>query len=104
MITSPTIEELTEYVHAGPDDVAFLEKCRQAARVLVERYITDAPEDTVPTEVLITAQLEVALKLFARRSAPNGVFQDATGGAIYAPRQVMITAAPLLDPFLPVPL
>ena len=97
----PTLDELSGYVGASLSDELFLEQCRQSAAALVQRYIEDAE---VPAPVLITAQFEVGLKLFARRSAPNGAFNDGTGAVVYAPREVMITAKPLLDPFLPVPL
>lgn len=100
-IPTPTIAELRNYCNAGASDDTFLETCHTSAQHLVEKYIEGAE---VPQPVLIAAQLEVGLKLYARRNAPNGAFSDGTGAPVYAPRAVMITAQPLLDPFLPVPL
>lgn len=93
-----TAADLSEYANAHGDPAEFVQQCTDTAISLVEKYCEGVE---VPVHVLRSAQLEAGLKLLARRQAPNGTFQDGTGAAIYAPRDVMITAGPLLDPFLP---
>lgn len=90
--------QLQEYANAPIDDLDFVTTCTDTAIDLVAKYCGDAQ---VPDIVRQSAQLEAGLKLIARRQAPNGAWSDGTGAAIYAPRNVMITAGPLLDPYLP---
>lgn len=91
--------DLQEYVNdRGTASQAFITRCLDTATDLVTAYIAG---HTVPESVLESAILETGSKVFQRRNAPNGTFEDpALGGTTMAPRDPMITAYPLLQQFV----
>jgi hypothetical protein len=102
MATPTQVAALIAYVggRTGPDDV-FAEAKYDEASALVDQYV--GVDNYVPAAVLDQAVLEVASKLWVRRSAPLGQAQYDTidGAPILTPRDPMVTVYPTLDRFLP---
>lgn len=99
MATADGPSALLAYVGAGPQDAEFAADKHAEALALVTAYVGTA---TVPPAVLDQAVLEVGSKLWARRSAPQGVAQYDTLGAApaMAAKDPMVTVYPTLNRFL----
>jgi hypothetical protein len=101
MATSAQIAALISYVgaRAAADD-SFAGAKYDEAFALVDAYVGT---NYVPPIIKEQATLEVAAKLWVRKSAPLGVAQFDTldGSPIPTPRDPMVTAYPILDRFLP---
>jgi hypothetical protein len=101
MATSAQIASLIAYVGArdSADDM-FAGAKYDEAFALVDAYVST---NYVPPIVKEQAVLEVAAKLWVRKSAPLGVAQFDTldGSPIPTPRDPMVTVYPTLDRFLP---
>jgi hypothetical protein len=99
--TSAQIASLIAYVGArdSADDV-FAGAKYDEAFALVDAYVGT---NYVPPIIKEQATLEVASKLWVRKSAPLGVAQFDTldGNPIPTPRDPMVTVYPTLNAFLP---
>lgn len=96
-----TAADLTAYVGASPSDVAFVGECVETAEALVAAYVGAAE---VPAVIRDRAVMEVGSELFHRRQAPNGIAQFATADGmpgVRVARDPMVSARPILAPFLP---
>lgn len=91
--------DLQQYVNdQGTASEAFITECLTTATALVTTYVGSA---TVPEAVLKSATLEVGSKLYQRRNAPNGTYDDpALGSSPLVARDPMITAYPMLNRYL----
>lgn len=91
--------DLQDYVNdRGSASQSFLTECLTTATALVATYLGGA---TVPEGVVRSATLEVASKLYQRRNAPNGTYDDpALGSSPLVARDPMITAYPMLNRYL----
>ena len=82
-------------------DDAFAGAKWDEASALVRAYMGNEG-NRVPAAIRTSATLEVAAKLWARRGAPNGSanFVTIDGAPVRAPLDPMVTAYPILGPFL----
>lgn len=69
-------ERLATYVGASGADESLLRDAWDQAEVMVTDYIGAV---TVPPKILDLAIIQTGSELFARRSAPSGIAQYATG-------------------------
>lgn len=101
MATDAEKTALIAYVGASASDATFAGQKVDEAWALVRRHMGDYASQ-VPAAIQQSAMYECAAKLWARKGAPNG--QDSylmDGTPMPIPRDPMVTAYPILDPFLP---
>lgn len=105
-----TTDDLRAYVGASPADDTFVDACLVTATALIAAHCGVEvvggiiSGSTVPEPVLDRSTLEVGSELFHRRQAPNGISQFASpdgGQAVRVARDPMVSARPILAPFLP---
>src|SRR5689334_6742053 len=95
-----TRDNLLAEVNTTPQDNTVLDKSLAASKALLDKYVAefaDDPVDGVPGEVFDEAWLAVAVDMFNRHQAPNGVLNQqydlADGGVAAA--AVRISSDPL---------
>lgn len=89
-----TEDDLQAYVGGSDDDRTDYARDLATATALVAQHVGAT---AVPDAVLRSAILEVGAKLVMRRQSPTA---DFDGAVAIAPRDPMVTAYPLLAPFL----
>lgn len=96
-----TTGELTTYVQASDDDLAFVNSCLTEATTLVGRY-TASGRRPVPEDIEDRAVLEVAADLYYRRRTRNGVaeFDGMDMQPLRVSRDPMAAAYPLLSRYV----
>lgn len=94
------VDRLVAYVGAPESDSDLARECVRTAFARITAYVGTA---YVPPSTKDLAVLQVSAELFQRRSAPNGIAQFATpegSGGVRIARDPMLSAYPLLDPYL----
>lgn len=92
-------ERLKRYVNASEVDDELVRESWNQAKALVDTFVGQAD---VPAPILDLAYVQTGSELFARRSAPSGVSQFATGGEnpVRLARDPMTGTYPLLRRFV----
>ena len=95
-----TFTDLKNYVGSTATDDAFVSKCFDEAKLLVNNF---ADANDVPTAVMERAYLECGSELYHRRSAPNGIAQFSAfdGQPVRIARDPMTPVYSLLRRFVP---